>query len=121
MGFLLWIVAVVLYIILFPFAVIASSIHYFHKKKFFKAFKAINQDAYATALSIDQTGNTTFKHLFNATLIKDSGYKFGNPDETISGVLGKNKRLDTLSPLGRNLDCFLDFLDKGHTINAIED
>jgi len=121
MGFLLWIIAASLYIFLFPFAVIASCMHYFYKRKFFKAFKAINRDAYITALSIDQTGNTTFKHLFNKTLIKRDGYSFGNPDETISGVLGKNKKLKTLSSLGRILDGLLEFLDKGHTINAIEE
>jgi hypothetical protein len=47
--------------------------------------------------------------------------KFGNEDETISGVIGKNKRLNTLTFAGRLLDKLLDTIDKNHSIDAIEE
>ena len=55
----------------------------------------------AIAISIDQLGNVVCQHLFNYCLVKkESRYKFGNVDETISSVLGKNKLEKTLNILG---------------------
>ena len=48
------------------------------------------------------------------------GYKSGNPDESISSVVGKNKKLGTLKPLGKAVDWMLERLDEGHSIDAIE-
>lgn len=72
------------------------------------------------AVSIDQTGNTVCQELFNDTLIID-GYSFGNPDETVSGVLGKNKLSGSLTTFGKLLDNILEKLEKNHTILAIEE
>jgi 8-oxo-dGTP diphosphatase len=41
-------------------------------------------------------------------------------DETISSVLGKNKKANTLSKIGKGLDWILDILDKNHSIKSIE-
>ncbi len=76
---------------------------------------------YKIALGIDQLGNVVCKHLFNITLIKKDGYKFGNEDETISSAIGKNKKINTLTFTGRLLDWFLDIIDKNHSIKAIEE
>lgn len=44
------------------------------------------------AISLDQFGNVSMSRLFNILLItSNSENLFGNPDETISSVLGKNK------------------------------
>lgn len=72
------------------------------------------------ALSIDQMGNVVCAPLFNLIMIKKGGYRFGNIDETISSVLGKNKKLGTLWGAGRWLDKILNKLDKNHSINSIE-
>ncbi len=72
------------------------------------------------ALSIDQMGNVVCAPLFNVIMIKKSGYKFGNIDETISSVLGKNKQLGTLWGIGRTLDKLLNWLDDNHSIDSIE-
>ena len=45
---------------------------------------------------------------------------FGNPDETISGVLGKNNELSALSGFGRFIRKVLNKFDPNHTENAIE-
>jgi hypothetical protein len=74
-----------------------------------------------TAISLDQTGNVVCQYLFNLILIKKNGYRFGNPDETISSVLGKNNRGKTLTKLGQFLANLLNKLDRGHTDKAIDE
>lgn len=57
-----------------------------------------------TAVNLDRFGNYEFRSLWNATLIRrDSVHRFGNFEETISSVLGKNQRAGTLSTTGRGL------------------
>jgi hypothetical protein len=105
------IVAIILSIILFPIGFIIS-MFYPNRKKYL----------YNIALGIDQLGNVICAKLFNLTLIYPSSiHKFGNEDETISGVIGKNKRLNTLTFVGRLLDMLLDIIDKNHSIKAIEE
>lgn len=73
------------------------------------------------AISLDQFGNVACGGLFNVTLIKrGSENKFGNPDETVSSVIGKNKVENSLSLAGKVLDWVLDRLDKNHSIKSIE-
>lgn len=72
-----------------------------------------------TAIDLDRYGNHNYRTLFNITLIKSNGYKFGNVNETISSVLGKNKRNNTLSKIGIIICTILDFLDKNHCIKSI--
>ena len=80
-------------------------------------------DQYNTDLAIatDQYGNGLSKYLFNMLLIKKiSVHKFGNIDETISSVIGKNKVAGTLTKLGIAVDILLDYLDPNHSIDAID-
>jgi hypothetical protein len=107
---ILLIIAILLAIILFP---IGFSVAMFYPKR--------GKYMYKIALGIDQLGNVVCKHLFNITLIKKGGYKFGNEDETISSVLGKNKRTNTLTLFGIALDMLLELIDKNHNIDAIEE
>lgn len=73
------------------------------------------------AISEDQYGNTLGQHMFNDLLItKDSKNLFGNPDETISSVLGKNKKAGTLTRLGKAVCAVLNFIDKNHVEKAID-
>lgn len=73
------------------------------------------------AQSIDQLGNVVCTNLFNDTLIsKKSVYKFGDEDETISSVLGKNKNTNTLTFVGKWLAIFLNKIEKDHVEKAIE-
>lgn len=71
------------------------------------------------ALSIDQMGNVILAPLFNKIMIKRNGYKFGDEDETISYVLGRNKITETLSKLGNLLANTLDFIDKNHCAKTV--
>ena len=72
-------------------------------------------------ISNDQHGNVVGQYVFNLVLIKSkSKALFGNPDETISSVLGKNKRDNTLTWLGRKIADILDRLEKNHVEKAID-
>lgn len=79
-----------------------------------------NSDGYQLQLakSKDQHGNVVMQWLFNFLFIKKDGYKFGNPDDTISYVIGVNKLNHTLSYWGMVLDGILEFFDPGHSLAA---
>jgi hypothetical protein len=102
--------AILISIILFPIG-FTISMFYPNRKK----------HLYNIARGIDQLGNVVCGQLFNLTLIKKAGYRFGNEDETISSVIGKNKRTNTLTATGCLLDALLDAIDKNHSIDAIEE
>lgn len=90
---------------------------------FWKGLKELNNYFYGLAFSFDQTGNVICQHLFNLLLMKPGGHKFGNPDETISQVLGINKyHYSTcyVTPLGNEIIKALNRLDKDHIIKAYE-
>ena len=74
-----------------------------------------------SAVTIDKLGNREFRTLFNKTLIKENGYRFGNILETISSVLGKNERDKTLSRTGKVLVFILNTIDKDHCAKSITD
>lgn len=73
------------------------------------------------ALVLDEAGNVIMQHILNDFLLikKRDTYYFGNKKETISSVIGKNYMTRTLSPLGLALNSFLNFIDKGHSLNSI--
>ncbi|CAA0254832.1 hypothetical protein V2605_03440 [Tenacibaculum maritimum] len=121
LSILLLIVAILLFAILLPVAVVWGIGASFWKRKFKNGTKEVAQWFYAWALSIDQLGNVVCKELFNDALRKPKGAIFGNPDETISSVLGKNKLTNTLTGTGRALDWVLNKLDPNHSINSIEE
>jgi len=83
--------------------------------------RVIDRYHYTLAVSFDQTGNVFATYLFSDIMIKSSGHKFGNPDETVSSVLGKNQMNKTLTWLGLSLVWVLDKIDRNHSIDAIEE
>ena len=106
MGFLLFAIAYVLFLplTLINYCVVKN------KKGYFKS----------SAINLDKFGNREFRTLLNKTLRIESGYEFGNMNETISGVLGKNERDKTLTKTGKCLVWILDKLDKNHAAKSID-
>ena len=115
------VVAVILFVFLLPIAIIWGVIASFWKRKAKHGVNELSTWFYAWAISIDQLGNVVCKELFNDALILHKGTQFGNPDETISSVLGKNKKAGTLNFLGKALDWVLNILDPNHSIKSIEE
>jgi len=106
MGFLLFIIA---YILFLPLSLINYCVVK-NKKGYFKS----------SAINLDKFGNREFRTLLNLTLRLETGYQFGNMNETISGVLGKNERDKTLSKTGKKLVWILNKLDKNHCFKSID-
>jgi len=82
--------------------------------------KNVSDYFFILAISLDQLGNVAMSRLFNDILIKPNRDRFGNEDETISSVLGKNQLNGTLRPLGKFLVNVLDKFEKNHSIKSIE-
>jgi hypothetical protein len=108
-NFILYTVAYTLGIIIIPIGMLYALFKRDLSSYFFKL-----------ALSLDQLGNIAMGRLFNDILIKPNRDLFGNEDETISSVLGKNQVNGTLRPLGKFLVDVLDKFEKNHSIKSIE-
>ena len=120
-GFLLLPISLLLLVTTGWIGVLYSLLFSIFKLRFSLIFKRWAAYFMKLAVSIDQLGNVMMQDLFNKLFITNySLHKFGNEDETISSVLGKNKEGDTLSPLGQVITNFLDKIDKNHSLNSIE-
>lgn len=73
----------------------------------------------SSAVNLDKFGNREFRTLFNKMLINDKGYRFGNIEETISSVLGKNQLAGTLTKCGLILVWILDKIENDHALKSI--
>lgn len=106
---------IIAYLLLLPLTIINYFVVLFtskdHAKGYFKS----------TAINIDKFGNREFRTLWNKALRTDDGYKFGNPEETISSSLGKNERDGTLSRTGKVLTWILNKIDKNHGLKSIKE
>ena len=119
-NFLLMFVAVLLFSVLAPIGVLYGLGASFFQVKIREGFKKISGYFMSIAVSIDQSGNVFCKELFNDALIGLKGHSFGNEDETISSVLGKNKISNTLTWVGKSLDWLLNLFEKNHSVISIE-
>jgi len=105
MGLLLFIIAYVLYL---PLTII-NWLFVKEKSGYFKS----------SAVNLDKFGNREFRTLFNKTLA--TGHRFGDINETISSVLGKNQLTGTLTCIGKVLVWILDKIDNNHVIKSINE
>ncbi len=120
MGVILFLIAILLSAISLPIGFayfILKCVFTFRFKKFAIRF---NRYFLKLAISIDQMGNVAMQEIFNDTLIKNRDYPFGDEDETISSVIGKNFKAGNLTGFGKALNAILDFLDPNHSLNSIE-
>ena len=76
---------------------------------------------YRTSREIDIFANVIGAEFWNSVFIIDGGYKFGNPKETISSVLGKNQRKKTLTLMGDFIRWVLDRIEEDHCLNSINE
>lgn len=116
-GIFLFLIAIVLMIATGPLGLIYGLLH----RLFIGFISGIGEYCLQIAVSIDQLGNVIMQHLLNLLWIKrNSANKFGNADETISSVLGKNQLKCTLTVFGKLINSILDSIDPDHTLNSIE-
>lgn len=91
------------------------------RAKFYQWWDRLGSYFLKSAIALDQLGNVMCQDLFNSTLIKDDSTPFGNEDETISSVLGKNLEANNLTKAGKVLNFILNTIEPNHSINSIEE
>lgn len=111
---------IILRYLLIP-AILATAFIAFFNRSLGSGLTNVSDYLRSVAVSTDQTGNVICSDLFNLVLIKKEGHRFGNPDETISSVLGKNQVLKTLTKVGRVLNSLLSLIEKDHSLKSIEE
>ena len=114
---LLFCIALVLFVTNAPFGFVYALL----RQLFFSKVHLLALYFIEIALVLDEAGNVVMQHVLNDFLLrkKTNTYWFGNKKETISSVIGKNCLTNTLSPLGKALNRFLNFIDKEHALNSI--
>lgn len=116
LGFLLFIISILLLLVTGPFGFLYGLIYSLFKS----GLRGMSAYFFQLAVSVDQLGNVMMQHLLNTLWIKKGGYPFGNRDETISSALGRNKQDKTLTGFGKCIDAILDRLDPNHSLNSID-
>ncbi len=115
-GIALLFISVILFILTIPIGFVYG----FMYKLITKSITGIGEFGLKIAISLDQLGNVAMQYLLNEIMIVKGGYKFGNRDETISSVIGKNEELDTLSIFGKFINKILNLIDPNHSLNSID-
>lgn len=119
-GILLFIVALLLAFIIMPLGFVYGIVKNILTFRGKTLILVINKAFYMIAYAIDQLGNVVCQFLFNDLMIKKDGYKFGDPDKTISYVLGINKQDGTLSGFGGLIVALLHLIDPNHVEKAVQ-
>jgi len=116
-SFILFCIAIILFIFTAPIGFFYALL----RQLLFGKLKTLNVFFLEVAIAIDNTGNVMMQYLLNDLLLIKSPttYYFGNKKETISSVIGKNSLTNTLRPLGKALNAFLNWIDKDHSFNSI--
>lgn len=118
-GVLLFVVSIILTVPLTLISFLLNPIYYVVSLKWQSGFNALGDYFRKLAVSVDQFGNASCKLLFDFILIKKKGYKFGDIDDTVSYILGRNYYKGTLTILGRFIVFILNLIDKEHITKAI--
>ena len=113
MKLLLLITAIILFWILSPLFISYAILRLIFKPKL------LGNYFFMTAFGIDQLGNVMGAPLMNKVLLKKNAPKLhGNPDETISYVMGVNYKAETLTSFGYFVAHCLDTVEKKHVETA---
>lgn len=100
-----------------PLAFIAGLFFIFFRRKIGNALDELGADLKKVAFTLDLLGNVTIFNWLWFWFKKKPGAHFGEIGETISEVLAKNMRTDTLTGFGRFWVCVINKFDPGHFDN----
>ena len=116
-SFLLFLIAAFLLLTTAPIGLLFALI----RQIVYRKVKLLSVYLIEVALVFDQAGNVVMQHFLNFILLKKSKqvYLFGNKNETISSVIGKNSITNTLNIVGRVTDEFLNLIDNRHSLDSI--
>ena len=109
-----WLVA-----LLRPLGILWAIIRIVFSKKL--GWKELRQYCENIAVTEDQSGNVYMSFMFNDIMINKYSFNFfGDPDETLSSVYGKNYTTGKLTKFGKFWQILLDWIDTNHVTKSIE-
>lgn len=115
----LFLIAIFIFSLVLPFGILYQFYDFFknkHKKLYVADY------FFKMAQCIDQLGNVVNRAIFNDVLLtKESTNSFGDNQETISSVIGKNLEDNTLSKVGLLLNKILNYIEPNHALISIEE
>lgn len=99
---------------------IATPLYYIITFRWISGFKQLNNWFYKMALSLDQFGNVCNRETLKILLSKKDGHPFGDEDDTVSYVIGRNKYKRKLTVFGWMLERILNLCERNHCEIAIQ-
>ena len=84
-------------------------------------WKTLSDKTYKSATLISQLGNVWMKELLNDVCITSEGTPYGDEDDSISDITGRNLRDGTLTKTGIGLAKSLNLLGKDHALESIDE
>jgi hypothetical protein len=115
---ILFIIAILLGVVLLPVGLLYSIVYRLLFKT--RSTSSVSDYFYTCALAVDQLGNVFCSDLFNSVFIYiTASVPFGDPDQTISAVLGYAQHENTLTSTGELVANLLDAIDKEHCKKAM--
>lgn len=122
MSLVLFLIAGILVAVLFPFAVTFAMVKGIYKRKPTDWYRSTERYFFEMAYALDKFGNVLIAPLFNSIMIVNAPQMmlFGNPNETISSCLGRNKSYENLTWAGSLLANILDTIDENHCEKAAD-
>jgi len=118
-GFVLFIVAIILVSILTVVGLIVTPIIYLVTFRWKSGVKEIDKYFLKLAICLDVFGNISSAKLLQATMTKRGVHQFGKL-ETVSYVLGRSKYSNDLTRFGKFIVKLLHVLERNHVEKAIE-
>lgn len=84
-------------------------------------WNTLSDKTYKSATLISQLGNVWMKELLNDVCITPEGTPYGDEDDSISDITGRNLRDKKLTKTGIGLAKFLNILGKDHALKSIDE
>lgn len=117
---LLWLVSIILKYLTFVISFVFTPIYYLVTLKWLKGGYKLSEWFYNMAISNDQGGNVQSALTFQKMFTRGKAFEFGEPDDTVSYVLARNRYKGRLNAFGRIIAWLLDKIDHKHIDKAIE-
>jgi hypothetical protein len=84
-------------------------------------WNTLSEKIYKSATLFSQLGNVWMKELLNDVCVTKDGTPYGDEDDSISDITGRNQRDGTLTKTGIGLAKFLNLLGKDHALESIDE
>jgi len=84
-------------------------------------WNTLSEKIYKSATLFSHLGNVWMKELLNDVCVVSGGHQYGNEDDSISDITGRNLRDEKLTKTGIGLAKFLNILGTDHALESIDE